>query len=75
VWSTATFNPAGALDQWHEQDQEHDIGLWTWIKFKFTNNTLNEFFHVNGVGLTYSDRKLLRGKRTGLNAVNSGGSL
>lgn len=75
VWATGTFTPAGALDQWHEQDQGHDIGQWSWIKFRFVNNTVNESYHINGFGFTYSTRAIMRGKRRDLNSVTGGGSL
>lgn len=66
-WQAATFTPSGDLDEWHEQEAEHDDGLWTWIKMRFTNNTENDEFHINGYGFTYSTRNTKRGKRRDLN--------
>lgn len=67
AWSSTSFTPTGDNDQWHEQDQGYDTGLWTWLKCKFTNNTVDEWFGINGYGFTFSSRPIRRGKRPDLN--------
>lgn len=60
AWSTGTYTPTGTLDFWHQQDQSRDTGLWTWLKLRVTNNTINQKYNVQGVRCTYSDRPSMR---------------
>ena len=63
IWSTATVTTISTYDEWHEIQPARDIGLWTWLKFKFYNADINEFFEVHGAGMMVSDRKRPRGPR------------
>lgn len=67
TWWTATMTPTGTLDEFHTQKQDGDVGLWTWIKFKFIQNTADLEFKINGIGMNLSSRRLLRGSRPELN--------
>ncbi len=69
AWGTISFTPTGALDQWHQQDQEQDVGLFSWLKLKLSNATLSETFKINGLGLSTSTRRQLRRQHGELNQI------
>lgn len=66
AWSTGTYVPLSGLVEWHEQDTDHDIGQFTWIKFKFAQAVSGADFQINGLGLNFSTRRTQRGTRAGL---------
>jgi hypothetical protein len=68
AWKTGVFTPTGSLDGWHEQQDDFKNDWWSWLKVRVANDDIGETFQINGIGFTFSTRKLLRGPLGGLNA-------
>lgn len=62
-WGTDSIVTTAGYDEWHEIEPDHDIGLWTWLKIKFSNSTIDEFFEIHGAGMMTSNRRRRRGGR------------
>ncbi len=71
AWQTATFDPDGALDAWHSQDQSHDPnGMWVWLQLNLLcNQGTNLVSNLFGYQMSISSRPYKRGVQTGLNIV------
>ncbi len=71
AWQTATFDPDGALDAWHSQDQSHDPNaMWSWLRMNLLCNQGTALkSNLIGYQMSISSRPMKRGKQTGLNIV------
>jgi hypothetical protein len=67
AWKTSTFTPTGSLDGWHEQQDDYATDFWAWLKVRFANATAGATFNIDGVGVNYSSRRILRGEMGMLN--------
>lgn len=63
AWATDTITTTAGYDEWHEIEPDHDIGLWHWLKVKFSNATIDHYFEIQGAGMMVSNRKRRRGGR------------
>lgn len=62
AWKTWTYNAQeDGLDETFVQDQTSDGQWFQFVKFRFQGDSTDDFMQLNGLGMTISDRPILRG--------------
>lgn len=69
AFTSTSFDPSGANDAWHAQDQgiDHATDMWTWLQVDINWSATASAGTIEGIQLSYSSRPWRRGVQGNLN--------